>query len=75
MKQGDMKHDWKKSYRAAILESDPSKLPRRIADARAAILERSRRLADSPAVGGNERDSIVRALHILSLLGQAELKP
>jgi hypothetical protein len=70
-----MKHEWEKLYRAAVLESDPSKLPKRIANARAAILERSRKLAGSPAVGGNERDSIVRALHILSLLGQAELKP
>ena len=50
-----MKHEWEKLYRAAVLESDPSKLPKRIANARAAILERSRKLAGSPAVGGNAR--------------------
>jgi hypothetical protein len=67
--------EWEKLYRTAILESDRSKWPKRITDARAAILERSRILADSPAAGGNEHDSIARALHILTLLSEAEPKP
>jgi hypothetical protein len=72
---GGMKYEWKKFYRAAILESDPRKLPKRVADARVPILDRSRKLTDSPAVGGDERDSIVRALHILSLLDEGARKP
>ena len=59
--------EWEKLYRSAILESDRRKWPKRIDDARAAIIERSRKLADSET-DGNERDAINRALHILSLL-------
>ena len=67
----DVKQDWEKLYRAAVLESDPSKLLRRIEDAEAAILERSRNLSKSPANHGKEQDAITRALHILSLLREA----
>ena len=52
----------------AIVESDRSKLLQRAADAEAAILERSRTLAKSPASSGKEQDAMTRALHILSLL-------
>lgn len=69
-----MKEEWEKLYRIAVLESDRSKLPERIKDAQAAMLERSRRLADSPEVDGHARDAIARALHILSLLSEVELK-
>ena len=37
-----VKQDWEKLYRAAVLESDRSKLLQRIKDAEAAIRERSR---------------------------------
>ena len=70
-----MKREWERLYRAAVLESDPTKLPKRIANARAAILERSRKLADSPDAGGTERGAIARALHILTLLAEAEPRP
>jgi len=64
----DVKQDWEKLYRAAIIESDRSKLLQRIEDAEAAILERSRSLSKSPANSGKEQEAIARALHILSLL-------
>ncbi len=64
----EVKQDWEKLYRAAIVESDRSKLLQRAADAEAAILERSRTLAKSPASSGKEQDAMTRALHILSLL-------
>ncbi len=64
----DVKQDWEKLYRAAIIESDRSKLLQRVEDAGAAILERSRRLSNSPANNRKEQKAITRALHILSLL-------
>jgi hypothetical protein len=64
----EVKQDWEKLYRAAIVESDRSKLLQRAADAEAAILERSRTLSKSPASSGKEQDAMTRALHILSLL-------
>jgi hypothetical protein len=64
----EVNQDWKKLYRAAIIESDRSKLLHRFEDADAAILERSRRLSKSPAHSGKEQEAITRVLHILSLL-------
>jgi hypothetical protein len=69
------KQDWEKFYRAAVLESDRSKLPQRIKDAEAAILKRSRTLSKPPANHGKEQDAITRALHILSLLREAGQEP
>ena len=34
------KHDWKQLYKLAVLELDPAQVPRRISDARFAILDR-----------------------------------
>ena len=70
-----VKQDWEKLYRAAILESDRSKLLQRIKDAEAAILERSRSLSKRPRNKGKEQNAITRALHILSLLRQAGQEP
>ena len=64
----EVKQDWEKLYRAAIIESDRSKLLHRIEDAETAILERSRSLSKSPANTGKEQEAITRALYILSLL-------
>src|SRR5712692_7118069 len=64
----NVKQDWEKLYRAAIIESDRSKLLQRVEDADAAILERSRSLSKSPANSGKEQEAITRALYILSLL-------
>ena len=66
-----VKQDWEKLYRAAVLESDRSKLLQRIEDAEAAILERSRSLSKPPGDNEEEQDAIARALHILSLLREA----
>jgi hypothetical protein len=63
-----VKQDWEKLYRAAVLESDRSRLLQRIEDAKAAIFERSRILSKPPDNIGKEQDAITRALHILSLL-------
>jgi hypothetical protein len=70
-----VKQDWEKLYRAAVLESDPSKLLQRIEDAEAAIIERSRSLSKPPGNNRKEQDAITRALHILSLLRQAGQEP
>jgi hypothetical protein len=64
----DIKQDWEKLYRAAIIESDRSKLLQRVEDADAAILKRSRSLSKSPAESGKEQNAITRALYILRLL-------
>ena len=64
----DVKQDWEKRYRAAIIEPDRSKLLQRVEDTETAILERLRSLSKSPANSGKEREAIMRALHILSLL-------
>ena len=64
----DVKQDWEKLYRAAIIESDRNSLQQRIEDAEAAILERSRSSSKSPANSGKEQEAIAWALHILSLL-------
>jgi hypothetical protein len=64
----EVKQDWEKVYRAAIIESDRSKLLQRVEDAEAAILERSRGLSKSRTNSGKEQEAITRALHILSLL-------
>ena len=66
---------WEKLYRAAVLESDRSKLLQRIEDAEAAILERSRSLSKPPGNNGKEQDAITRALHILNLLREAGQEP
>jgi hypothetical protein len=70
----NVKQDWEKLYRAAVLESDRSKLRRRIEDAEAAILERARSLSKR-GNSGKEQDAITRALHILSLLREAGQEP
>jgi seryl-tRNA synthetase len=64
----EVKQDWEKLYRAAIVEPDRSKLLQRVEDAEAAIRERSRNLSKSPANSGKEQEAIARALRILTLL-------
>jgi hypothetical protein len=67
----DVRQDWERLYRAAILESDRRKVLQRIEDAEAAILERSRSLSKPPGNHGKEQDAITRALHILSMLRES----
>jgi hypothetical protein len=63
-----VKQDWEKLYRAAIIESDRSKLLQRVEDTEAAILKRSRSLSKAPANSEKEQEAITQALHILSIL-------
>jgi hypothetical protein len=67
-----VRQDWEKLYRAAVLESDRSKLQQRIEDAETAILKRSRSLSKPPGKNRKEQDAITRALRILSLLREAD---
>ena len=67
--------DWGKLYRAAVLESDRSKLLQRIEQAEVAILERSRSLSKSPGNDRKEQEVITRALQILNLLRKAGQDP
>jgi hypothetical protein len=71
----DVKQDWERLYRAAVIESDRSKLLQRIKDAEAAILERSRSLSKPPGNNRKEQDAMNRALYILSLLREAGPEP
>jgi len=66
-----VKRDWGKLYRAAVLESDRSKVLERIEHAEGAIVERSRSLSKPPAHNGKEQEAIAQALRILSLQRQA----
>ena len=66
--RGEVKQDWEKLYRAAIIEPDRSKVLQRVEVAEAAIRERSRSLSRSPANSGKEQEAITKALHILSSL-------
>jgi hypothetical protein len=60
---------WRGLYRAALLETDASKLPLRIEEARRALVFRSREfLAVSPGYDG-ETDAIEDALYALHALG------
>jgi hypothetical protein len=71
---GDVKQDWEKLYRTAVLEFDRNRLLQRIEEAEAAILSRSRSLSTPRSNHGRERDAIARARHILSLLREAGQK-
>jgi hypothetical protein len=66
------KQNWERLYRAAVLGSDRSKLLKRIEDAEAAILKRSRSSSNPQGNNGKEQVALTRALHILSLLREAE---
>jgi hypothetical protein len=71
----ELQRDWGKLSRAAVLESDRSRLLQRIEQAEAAILERSRSLSKSPGNNRKEQEVIARALQILSLLRKAGQDP
>jgi hypothetical protein len=70
-----VKQDWQELYRAAVLEFDRSRLPRRIEDAEAAICKRLRSWSKPFSDHAREQDAITRALHILNLLRRAEQEP
>jgi hypothetical protein len=61
-------NSWKSLYLAAVLEGDRNVLPRRIARARAAILQQGRALFHSPNDCREERQALDRALYSLNAL-------
>jgi hypothetical protein len=68
----DLDARWKQLYAAAMLELDDTKLPERIAEARAAMLDRAEdSLANS---SGEERRTLNDALRILRVLEEITLK-
>jgi hypothetical protein len=60
--------DWNELYRLAITETDVRNLPKRMADAHRAIMERMEAIAAKPL--GDEQQRINDALHGLRLLQQ-----
>lgn len=60
---------WKHYYESAILESDSRQLPDKIAEARAAILDRAEEILTN--LSGEERRSLTNALRTLSLLEES----
>jgi hypothetical protein len=61
---------WKELYAAAVLELDDTKLPDRIAKARAAMRDR----ADSPASSGEECRTLSDGFRILRILEEMATK-
>jgi hypothetical protein len=65
---GEVLRDWHELYRAALFETDMSKLTARIEEARKALILRSRELfATSPNYDG-ETEAIENALYALQAL-------
>jgi len=65
---GEALRSWRGLYKAALFETDPSKLPLRIEEARQALVFRSRELfATSPNYDGEE-EAIEDALYALHAL-------
>ncbi len=55
---------WKTLYRAAILETDRAVIPKLVAEAEAAVLERGREIFYSPGTA-DEKDALEEALYAL----------
>jgi hypothetical protein len=70
-------YEWQRYYVVAVLETDPSRLPQRIAEAHAAIKARVGELSQDHFGTPEERAEIETALSGLKLLSKqiAELKP
>jgi hypothetical protein len=60
-------HNWRELYRAAILESDSTKVPHRIAEAEQEIVHRARELFPQPGDNIQEEQALdvaIRSLHL-----------
>jgi hypothetical protein len=65
---GEPLRNWRELYHAALFETDASKLPQRVEEARKALVTRSRELfATSPNFDG-EPEAIENALYALQAL-------
>ena len=60
--------NWRGLYRAALFETDTSKLPSRIEEARKALIFRSRELFEASANHDDETEAIQNALYALQAL-------
>lgn len=60
--------DWKELYQAALVETDPLKLPPRIEEALVAVLDRLRDLDNFEDSPSEEQKSLEEALHNLRRL-------
>jgi hypothetical protein len=65
---------WIKLYKAALLESEPSLLPGRIADARAELTKRLEALRKPSGPAERERRTIEDALNSLQLLERRKME-
>jgi hypothetical protein len=63
---------WKQLYQSALLETDPAKVPGRIADARTGIYDRLRELLPLPTC--EEHLALMSALRFLDLLEKERLE-
>ena len=59
---------WKLLYQTAILEIDSTRLPKRIAEARRAILDRAEEIQTNPT--SDERSALNNALRTLRILDE-----
>ena len=59
---------WRELYKAALFETEPSKLELRIDEARRALALRSRELFAASSTPGGETDAIENALYALQAL-------
>jgi hypothetical protein len=64
------KENWIELYKAALLESEPSLLPGRIANARTALTKRLEALHSASGSRGRERQAVEDALNSLRLLDE-----
>ena len=62
---------WKEQYLFALLETDPARLPRKVADAHSAICDRIRELDSSPSC--EEYLALKSALRLLRILEKETL--
>jgi hypothetical protein len=63
---------WKQQYQFALLETDPAKVSRRVADAHTAICDRIRELHSSPSC--DEHLALKSALRFLRILEDETLE-
>jgi hypothetical protein len=64
----DISRNWRGWYKAALFETDTSKLPVRIEEARKALMSRSRELFETSTNYEGESEAIENALYALQAL-------
>lgn len=65
---GEALRSWRTLYEAALFETDTSKLPGRIEEARKALIVRSRELFETSPNYGGETEALESALYALQAL-------